>query len=72
MGRNVKAHCALITNVIDNYLFCALGEWVVRMWFSKEHIFPNSKGNSKVTITVRFIVLIDLSCVVSVIHVNTV
>ena len=43
------------------------------MRFSKERIFPNnSKGNSKVTITVRFSLLVDLSCDVSVTHVNTV
>ena len=42
------------------------------MRFSKERIFPNSKGNSKVTITVRFSLLFDLSCDVSVTHVNTV
>ncbi len=44
------------------------------MRFSKERIFPNSKGNSKVTITVRFSlrVLVDLSCDVSITHVNTV
>ncbi len=42
------------------------------MRFSKERIFPNSKSNSKVTITVRFSLLVDLSCDVSVTHVNTV
>ncbi len=36
------------------------------MRVSKERIFPNSKGNSKVTITVRFSLLVDLSCDVSV------
>ena len=35
----------------------------------KERIFPN---NSKVTITVRFSLLVDLSCDVSVTHVNAV
>ncbi len=73
MGRNVKAHCGgLITNVIISCAEVSLGECVARMRFSKERIFPNSKGNSKVTITVRFSLLVDLSCDVSVTHVNTV
>ena len=38
----------------------------MRMRFSKERIFPNRKGNSKVTITVLFSLLVDLSCDVSV------
>ncbi len=42
------------------------------MRFSKERIFPNSKGNSKVTITVCFSLLVDLSCDVSVTHVKAV
>ena len=42
------------------------------MRFSKERILLNSKGNSKVTITVRFNLLVDLSCDVSVTHVNSV
>ena len=42
------------------------------MRFSKERVFPDSKDNSKVTITVRFSLLVDLSCDVSVTHVNTV
>ncbi len=50
------------------------------MRFSKVRIFPDSKGNSKATITVRFSLLVDLSCDVSVntvtnkntTHVNTV
>ncbi len=42
------------------------------MRFSKERIFPDSKGNSKVTITVRFSLLVDLSCDVSVTHISTV
>ena len=50
------------------------------MRFSKVRIFPDSKGNSKATITVRFSLVVDLSCDVSVntvtnkniTHVNTV
>ncbi len=53
------------------YTEVSLGECVARMRFSKERIFPDNKVNSKVTITVRFSLLVDL-CDVSVTHVNTV
>ncbi len=43
----------------------------MRMRFPKERIFLNRKGNSKVTITVRFSLLVYLSCDVFVTHLNT-